>query len=349
MRSTNPRSSERSEASRQLSSRDKDLVNLHSLLQIIVEYITEARLWNTDKTHLAKENISLMSRTNFSSMFQQLLRPDEQDLFKAIVKSDAVLNELGVTRKTLVFPSGFVGRKSPGPTIYNWLVSIYKQDRDLLSSLGGDNRAMGRFPVETEKGKKDTNLVKFEARATSGYTQVRPVVEWVDFAEEVFKAAHTKRPRTGSTELIYEPKKCPDALAYKGGFHFRHGPTLRLGAEFGPDPTRFVASSEYQAVLDWAGGGLTAGLHIDVPMNSQEAFIRAGLRGGAEFRVLNSLYAQLSAGGFIESAGGGLGYELGGGLRYDSGPAQFGVLYNFLRSDPQLERHQLLVEMGFRW
>ena len=191
--------------------------------------------------------------------------------------------------------------------------------------------------------------MKFEARATSGHSQVRPVVEWVDFAEEVFKAAHTKRPRTGSTELIYEPKKCPGALANKGGFHFRHGPTLRLGAEFGPDPTRFVASSEYQAVLDWAGGALTAGLHIDVPVNSQEAFIRAGLRGGAEFRVLNSLYAQLSAGGFIESAGGGLGYELGGGLRYDSGPAQFGVLYNFLRSDPQLERQQLLVEMGFRW
>jgi len=140
------------------------------------------------------------------------------------------------------------------------------------------------------------------------------------------------------------------ALAYQG-FHFRHGPTLRLGAEFGPEPTHFVASSEYQAVLDWAGGALTAGLHIDVPMNSHEAFIRAGLRGGAEFRVLHALYGQLSAGGFIESAGSGsgLGYALGGGLRYDFGPAQLGVLYNVLRSDPQLERHQLLVEVGLRW
>jgi hypothetical protein len=201
---------------------DKDLVNLQNLLQIIVEYITEAQKWNTSNTHLAKENISLMSRTSFSSMFQVLLSKDEQKLFTTIVGSDAILKEMGVTRKTLVFPSGFVGHKSPGPTIHQWLVSIHSQPRDLLSSLGGDNRAMGRFPVETEKDKKDTNLVKFEARATSGHLQERPAVDkkdvatgrvllggWVAFAEEVFKAAHTKRARTGSTELIYDPKKCP--------------------------------------------------------------------------------------------------------------------------------------------
>jgi hypothetical protein len=194
---------------------DKDLVNLLSLLQIIVESITEARKWNIDeppskeKTHLAKENISLMSRTNFSSIYKQLLSKDEQKLFKAIVKSDGLLKELGVTRKDRVFPRGFKGYKSPGPTIYAWLVSIYSQSRDLLSSLGGDNRAMGRFNVETAKGKKDTNLVKFEARATSGHVANRPLGGWVPFAEEVFKAAHTKRPRTGKTKLIYDPKKCP--------------------------------------------------------------------------------------------------------------------------------------------
>lgn len=188
---------------------DKDIVSLLNFLQIIFEHITEAQLWNKDKTHLAKENISLMSRTNFASMYQQLLSTDEQDMFKAIVKGDTILKEVGAIRKTLVFPAGFVGKKSPGPTIYDWLVSVHKQDRDLLSSLGGDNRAMGRFLVEKEKGKKDTNLVKFEARATSGHTQVLPAVGWVKFAEEVFKAAHTNRSRTGSTELIYDPKKCP--------------------------------------------------------------------------------------------------------------------------------------------
>jgi len=188
----------------------KDLVNLLSLLQIIVEYITQARKWNlTMSKHLAKEHISLMSRTNFSSIYKQLLSKDEQELFKAIVKSDGLLKELRVTRKDRVFPRGFKGYKSPGPTIYAWLVSIHSQSRDLLSSLGGDNRAMGRFNVETAKGKKDTNLVKFEARATSGHVAYRPLGGWVPFAEEVFKAAHTKRPRTGKTKLIYDPKKCP--------------------------------------------------------------------------------------------------------------------------------------------
>jgi hypothetical protein len=140
------------------------------------------------------------------------------------------------------------------------------------------------------------------------------------------------------------------ALAYQG-FHFRHGPTLRLGAEFGPTSPRFVASAEYQAVLDWAGGALTAGAHLDVPMNSEDAFVRAGLRGGAEFRILHALYGQLAAGGFIEPAttGGEIGYELGGGLRYDLGAAQLGVLYNYLRAQPELERHQVLVELGLRW
>lgn len=142
-------------------------------------------------------------------MYCELLSLDEKRLFKTIVKSDAVLNELSVTRKTLVFQSGFVGRKSPGPTIYNWLVSIYSQDRDLLSSLGGDNRAMGRFPVET-KEKNPTKLVRFEARATSGHDQDRPAAEWVTFAKEVFEAAHTNRsPKGSGTELIYEPMKCP--------------------------------------------------------------------------------------------------------------------------------------------
>lgn len=139
------------------------------------------------------------------------------------------------------------------------------------------------------------------------------------------------------------------ALAYQG-FQFRHGPALRLGAELGAQqPPRLVLSTEYQAVLDWAGGALTAGVHLDVPMNSQDAFVRAGLRGGAEFRVLHALYGQLSAGGFVESSTGASGYELGGGLRYDFGPVQLGALYNLLRSEPGLERHQVLLELGLRW
>jgi len=199
---------------------DKDLVNLNSLLQIIVEHIIVAQRSTLDKKHLAKEHLLLMSRTNFSSIFRTLLSKKERALFKKIVKTGGVLKELGVTRKTRVFPPGFVGRKSPGPTIHKWLVSIHSKSRDLLSSLGGDNRAIGRFDVETKGGKKDTNLVKFEARGSAGHVQSRPAEDkkdvhgvvvlggWVAFAEEVFKAAHANRPRTGGTELRYDPA-CP--------------------------------------------------------------------------------------------------------------------------------------------
>jgi hypothetical protein len=143
------------------------------------------------------------------------------------------------------------------------------------------------------------------------------------------------------------------AIAYKGGFHFRHGPTLRTGVEFGEGGSRFVASGEYQAVLAWAGGALSAGLHLDIPMTSQDAFVRAGLRGGAEFRLLNALYGQLIAGGFVEPARAGApadkGVEVGGGLRYDLGPVQLSALYNHLQSAARQDRNQVLVGLGFRW
>lgn len=201
---------------------DKDLVNLRSLMQIIIETLTSVRYFNpTYHGSLAKEQISLMSRTNFSSIYGTLLSKDEQSLFRAIVKSKAVLKEFGVTDKTLVFEKGYKGLKKPGPTIHEWLVSIHTDARDKLSSIGGDNRAMGRFDVETTPGKKDTNLVKFEARGTSGHVQDRPAHDqkhpttgvlqkggWVHFAEEVFKDAATKRARTGKTALEYDPSKC---------------------------------------------------------------------------------------------------------------------------------------------
>jgi len=143
------------------------------------------------------------------------------------------------------------------------------------------------------------------------------------------------------------------ALAYSG-FHFRHGPVARLGIEFGPSATQFVASTEYQLFLDWAGGALSAGLHVDVPMNDEEAFIRAGLKGGAEFRLIHALYGQLSAGGFVESARArsaevGAGWEVGGGLSYDFGRPELSLMYNYLKSSARGGRHQILLGLGFHW
>lgn len=190
---------------------DKELANLHSLLQIIVEYTTEGQRWNVSQNH-AKEAISLMSRTNFSSMYHTLLSRKERKLFRKIVRSNAILAELGLTRKSRFFKWGYSGRR--GPTIHNWLASIYRRRRDLLSPPAGGSEAMGRFPVKTRPGKKDTKLVMFEARKTS-HDQDRPAAQWVDFAEGVFEQAHLSRPRTGSTALIFNPNQCPTPKAKK--------------------------------------------------------------------------------------------------------------------------------------
>jgi hypothetical protein len=152
------------------------------------------------------------------------------------------------------------------------------------------------------------------------------------------------------------------ALAYQG-FHFTSQGTGLAGAEFSGDRTRFVASLQYNALLDWAGGALTAGIHVDVPVDDRDAFIRAGLRGGAEYRVYRSLYGRIFGGGYYESSRGetpaGFGLQAGGGLGYDFGPVQMEVLYNFLSplgdadattGQPERQKaHQVLTGIGFEW
>jgi hypothetical protein len=156
----------------------------------------------------------------------------------------------------------------------------------------------------------------------------------------------TTRPRVGFFTGL------GGAIAYKGGFHFKHGPVFGTGAEFAPDGSRAVLSGEYQAVLAWAGGALSAGLHLDVPMTSEEAFVRAGLRGGAEFRLLHALYGHLTVGGFVEPKRGEpttIGLEVGGGLSFDFGPVQLKALYNHLQGAAKQDRDQVLLGLGFRW
>ncbi len=153
------------------------------------------------------------------------------------------------------------------------------------------------------------------------------------------------------------------ALAYQG-FHFTSQGTGLVGAEVAGDRPSFVASLQYNALLDWAGGALTAGVHVDVPVDDRDAFIRAGLRGGAEFRVYRSLYGRIFGGGYYESSRGdlpaGFGLQTGGGLGYDFGPVQMEALYNFLAplgeedaataGRPERQRaHQVLTGIGFEW
>jgi len=139
------------------------------------------------------------------------------------------------------------------------------------------------------------------------------------------------------------------AIAY-GRFGLGHGPSLRLGAEFAPTGTRALASIGYNAILQWAGGAATAGARLDVPLTDRETFIRAGLSGGVNFRILRALHGRLFGGYSWELTGSERrsGLELGGGLQYDFGRVQLEALYNILRPMSEDERvHQALLGIGF--
>jgi hypothetical protein len=143
-------------------------------------------------------------------------------------------------------------------------------------------------------------------------------------------------------------------FAYHHGRHFHHGPSVGVGSEFGGgEAPKLLLSAEYQAMLAWAGGALSAGLHVDIPMKSETDFVRIGMRGGAEFRLLRALYGHLAVGGYYEPAQGNKpankAFEYGGGLMYDFGPAQLKLTYAHLNVARGLDRDQVLLSLGFRW
>jgi Domain of unknown function (DUF4157) len=140
------------------------------------------------------------------------------------------------------------------------------------------------------------------------------------------------------------------ALAYQK-FQLGHRPLLGLGMEFGPTGTRGVASLGYDALLQWAGGALSAGVRLDVPFDDREAFVRFGLRGGLDGRLFGPLHLRLFGGYGWESGGTERsGAEVGGGLRLDLDRVRLEAMYNLLRPAAEDQRvHQALLGIGFRF
>jgi hypothetical protein len=141
-------------------------------------------------------------------------------------------------------------------------------------------------------------------------------------------------------------------LAYQTAA-FQHGPHLRLGAEFAPLRTLAFTSVAYDATLAWAGGSLSAGAHLDVSFSDRESFVRTGLTGSTNFRILRGLYGRLFAGPTWLVSGPGsrtTGLEAGGGLEYDFGRVHLEALYDVLvpmSNDPTV--HRALVGLGARF
>jgi hypothetical protein len=201
---------------------DADLVNLRNFLQIIIDYILNAQFWEYDEPHAAKEYLSLMARTSFSSIYRELLSTKEKDLFDEIVKSGAIVKKMGLTKKSLFYAHGVRGPLK-SLKVSDWLPSISKKGRlkagkdesrkekDLLSRPVGGSAAMGKFDVQTKPGKESSMLVRLETRETK-QGRVRKVGEWVSYAEKLFKEAFTARGRKGkSTALKYDPAACKPA------------------------------------------------------------------------------------------------------------------------------------------
>jgi hypothetical protein len=287
-----------------------ELINLLSFLQIIINYImrgqggeasASAGAFADVKGKASKQAFILMSRTNFSSIYETLLTPKQKALYKKIVKSDAILSRLGLNRKSPFFIKGYgMDSHFTGPTVYNWLVGIHG-GKDLLATGTGEgvSAAMGKYDVETEKGKKDTGLVKFETRNTT-LGAWKEAKDWVSYAEGLFKyaAEHRKRPEvkddpstprieTEKTTLIYDPKPSP-----KSSFGFELVPklTLELGdekklgfeAEFRKTlPTLLAGKLQpfVYAEIGVSGLGTGAGVSVD-PINDMSLFLagKAGIR-----------------------------------------------------------------------
>jgi len=275
-----------------------ELVNLRSFLQIIVNYIMRgqggpasesAGAFADVKDLPSKQAFTLMSRTNFASIYKELLSDKEKALYKKIVQSEEILKRLGLNQKSPFFIKGYGKRSGPGPTVHQWLVGIH-QGKDVLSARTGKglSAAMGKYDVETEKGKKDTGLVKFETRNTvlGAWRQAK---DWVDYAEGLFKyaAENRKRPdvkddpsttqdETEKTTLIYDS-------APKASFEVVPRLTLKLGdekklgfdAEFRKTlPTLLAGKLQPFVYTEIGTSGLAAGVGVSAdPIKDMSLFL----------------------------------------------------------------------------
>jgi hypothetical protein len=140
------------------------------------------------------------------------------------------------------------------------------------------------------------------------------------------------------------------ALAYQA-FQLRQRTSLGLGLESGAFGTRAASSLSHEIAAAFAGGSLSVEPHLDIPFDSRETFVRAGLAVGTNFRLLHALYGRLRIGANVAltsdpTAAG----EVGAGLRYEFGRVELEAMYDFLKPFSAEEPvHRVMVGVGFRF
>jgi Domain of unknown function (DUF4157) len=195
-----------------------DLVNLKNFLEIIINYILRGQggaqsvrggAFADVETMPSKQAFVLLSRTDFSSIYENLISAKEKALFKKIVNKKILLTQMGLNTKSRFFIKGYgTHYEGAGPTTHQWLTGIFS-GYDLLSvqKTPSMSSAMGKYDIEKGKGKPDTGLLKFEAR-NSQQGVFKDAVDWKDHAETIFLRASICRPRHGTgTNLHYDGSK----------------------------------------------------------------------------------------------------------------------------------------------
>jgi hypothetical protein len=218
---------------------------LKGFLQLVVTYIARGQVIDM-KGSIAKSGFMLMARTNFGSMHNELLSPDEKALFKDMLgdpktatdnpilsaieapinteRGRRSLSSLTLNRTSPFFfnkVGSHAGTETFGPKVYEWLVGITK-GKDLLSGPGISD-AMGAKTVETKPGEKSYKQALFEVRGTVAHGGTlkaggradkfgndRPASGWLGYARDIFNAARARSadtPDDPSTPKVDESSK----------------------------------------------------------------------------------------------------------------------------------------------
>ncbi|HEX2208202.1 MAG TPA: DUF4157 domain-containing protein [Longimicrobium sp.] len=207
--------------------------NLKGFLQLVASYIVRGQL--VDLTGgVTKAGFRLMARTNFASMYKNLLSAEEQAVFRTLVGDparpadnpllaalegpiDAERPSRGLPALTFSRSTRFFVRKAGsnpakatlGPAVYDWLLNMTR-GKDLLSGPGISD-AMGAKTVETQPGTKAFRHAQFEVRGTVAHGgSVHPASGWVTFARAIFDAAKARSldvPDDPSTPTVAETSR----------------------------------------------------------------------------------------------------------------------------------------------
>ena len=221
---------------------------LRNFLLIVTYYILRGqRTHITDKARadgaIPKSFFGLMNRTNFASIYRELLPLEEKRMFSSLVAKELILKQLDLNRSTRFFKEGYGKTPNYGRTVNAWLQSIVGSKKDLLAykPSSGLSASMGKYDVETRANQHDRWHVKFEVRGTI-MGRTKAAKDWLSYAKTLFDLA-CKREGT-SVKLLIRQGITDEAALTNFVFHARHAELK--GRKFSASETSLV--DEWKAI-----------------------------------------------------------------------------------------------------